>query len=102
MPVLSRDLSSKATVKIFCFLLCSQASARRGPDSCRRHVTENVLTWASETGRPDECQGLSCFYCKITRENDRANEKEGVWIICGALPRKSVFPEPVISISKAL
>ncbi|ELR54491.1 hypothetical protein M91_12772 [Bos mutus] len=26
-----------------------QTTARRGPDSCRRHVSENVLTWASET-----------------------------------------------------
>lgn len=60
---------------VLCFPLCSQTTARRGPDSCRRHVSENVLTWASETGPPDECQGLSCFYCKITRESDRANEK---------------------------
>lgn len=67
--------SEDSFLGVLCFLLCSQTTARRGPDSCRLHVSENVLTWASETGQPDECQGLSCFYCKITRESDRANEK---------------------------
>ena len=102
LSALSWDLCSKATVKTLSLILeflCLHTTAKRGPDSSKPHASENVLRCGSETGWPWECQGLCCFSCKITRDNYMAIHEKG-FTPCGALPRKPVFPEPMVSISK--
>lgn len=90
--VVSRSQEQDPCLRALGSLSCWQTTAKRGPDSGRHHASKCVFVWAFEKG--------DAVSVRVIKGNYMVTDEKGFSITCGALPRKSAFPEPIVSISK--